>query len=136
MKFNKFSVAIFFLFFASNLFAQIGINTITPDSSASLHILSKPNGSGLIIPELTEAQRLAISKPAVGLMVYDVTSKLFYVNLDNSPGNHWYAINPMQTQGTLTTPAVMYVSPVVTKIGIGMQAPQLPQATFLQVRLK
>lgn len=95
MKFNGFSAAVFFIFFASNLFAQIGINTLTPDSSASLHILSKPSGSGLIIPELTEVQRLGISKPAVGLMVYDLTANLFYVNADNTPGNHWFAINPL-----------------------------------------
>ncbi len=115
-------------FFCSHAIAQIGINTVTPDSSASLHIVSKPSGSGLIIPELTEAQRLAISKPAVGLMVYDLTSKLFYVNIDNTNGNHWFAINPMLTQGNSTKPDVMYASPVVTKLGIGMQPPQIPQA--------
>ena len=127
--FRAFALAIFF-FSSSKIIAQIGINTITPDSSASLHILSKPGGSGLIIPELTEAQRLAISKPAVGLMVYDITSKLFYVNLDNTPGNHWFAINPMLTQGTISTPDVMYTSPAISKVGIGMQAPQIPQATL------
>ena len=127
--FRAFALAIFF-FSSSKIIAQIGINTITPDSSASLHILSKPNGSGLIIPELTEAQRLAISKPAIGLMVYDVTSKLFYVNLNNTPGNHWFAINPTFTQGTTTTPDVMYTSAAVTKVGIGIQPPQVPQATL------
>lgn len=130
MKFFRLSVLAIFFFFSSRSIAQIGINTITPDSSASLHILSKPSGSGLIIPELTEAQRLAISKPAIGLMVYDITSKLFYVNLDNTPGNHWFAINPTFTQGTVTAPDVMYTSPAVTKVGIGIQPPQLPQATL------
>jgi len=130
MKFFRLSVLAIFFFFSSRSIAQIGINTITPDSSASLHILSKPSGSGLIIPELTEAQRLAISKPAIGLMVYDITSKLFYVNLDNTPGNHWFAINPTFTQGTTTTPDVMYTSPAVTKVGIGIQPPQIPQATL------
>lgn len=130
MKFLKLSLLTIFCASFFKINAQIGINTITPDSSASLHILSKPSGSGLIIPELTEAQRLAISKPAIGLMVYDITSKLFYVNLDNTPGNHWFAINPTFTQGTVTAPDVMYTSPAVTKVGIGIQPPQLPQATL------
>jgi microcystin-dependent protein len=62
--------------------------------------------------------------------VYDLTSKLFYVNTDNTPGNHWFAINPMLTQGNSSTPDILYTSPVVTKVGIGMQPPQLPQATL------
>ena len=127
--FRAFALAIFF-FSSSRSIAQIGINTITPDSSASLHILSKPGGSGLIIPELTEAQRLAIPKPAVGLMVYDLSAKLFYVNMETATGNNWYAINPWLTQGSSSTPNVLITSPVVTKVGIGIQSPQVPQATL------
>lgn len=130
MKFFRLSVLAIFFFFSSRSIAQIGINTITPDSSASLHILSKPGGSGLIIPELTEAQRLAIPKPAVGLMVYDLTAKLFYMNMETTAGNNWYAINPWLTQGSNSTPGVLVTSPVVTKVGIGIQSPQTPQATL------
>ncbi len=108
----------------STSFAQIGINTTAPDSSASLHIVSKPSGSGLIIPELTEAQRLAIHNPAKGLMVFDQTANLFYMNMEAAAGDNWYAINPWLTKGNNTTPGVMYTSPVVTKVGIGVPNPQ------------
>ena len=130
MKFLRFSVLAIFLLFSVTTIAQIGINTVTPDSSASLHILSKPSGSGLIIPELTEAQRLAIAKPAVGLMVFDVTAKLFYVNMESATGNYWYAINPWLTQGSASAPNVMYTSPIITNVGVNVQPPQVPQATL------
>jgi microcystin-dependent protein len=125
MKLYRLPVLTLLLFtFYSTGFAQIGINTITPDSSASLHIVSKPSGSGLIIPELTEAQRLAIHKPAKGLMVFDLTANLFYMNMDTATGNNWYAINPWLTKGDASTANFMYTSPVVSKVGIGIQVPQ------------
>ncbi|MEO6903447.1 MAG: hypothetical protein ABI315_09845 [Bacteroidia bacterium] len=125
MKLHQFAFVIVLISALSiNGFAQVGINTITPDSSASLHIMSKPSGSGLIIPELTEAQRLAIVKPAKGLMVFDLDANLFYMNIDTAPGNQWYAINPFLTKGSASAPDVMYTSPVVTKVGIGVPNPQ------------
>lgn len=129
-RYSSITTFLFLLFIYTDAVAQIGINTITPDSSASLHIMSKPNGSGLIIPELTEAQRLAIPNPAIGLMVYDLTAKLFYMNMETTAGNNWYAINPWLTKGDVTNPNIMYTSPVVTKVGIGIQPPQAPQATL------
>lgn len=104
-------------------FSQVGINTISPDSSASLHILSKPSGSGLLIPKLTEAQRLNIFKPAIGLMVFDLSANLFYMNMDTVAGDNWYAINPWLTKGNSSTANVMYTSSVVTKVGIGTPTP-------------
>lgn len=127
MKLLRFPFPVFIVLLVasySTSFAQVGINTITPDSSASLHIVSKPSGSGLIIPELTEAQRLAIRKPAKGLMVFDLTANLFYMNMEFAAGDNWYAINPWLTKGNSTTPGVMYTSPVVTKVGIGVPTPQ------------
>ena len=125
MKINKFATYILLLCTISmNSIAQVGINTITPDSSASLHIVSKPSGSGLIIPELTEAQRLAIVKPAKGLIVFDLDANLFYMNMESAPGDNWYAINPWLTKGNSTTPDVMQTSSVVTKVGIGVPMPQ------------
>lgn len=104
-------------------FSQIGINTIAPDSSASLHIVSKPSGSGLLIPRLTQAQRLAIFNPAKGLMVFDLSANLFYMNMDTVSGDNWYAINPWLTQGNSSTAKVMYTSSVVSKVGIGTPTP-------------
>jgi hypothetical protein len=57
-------------------FAQVGINTITPASSAELDIFS--NSKGVLLPALTDAQMRAIATPAQGLIVYNTTIKNYY----------------------------------------------------------
>lgn len=59
-------------------FSQVGIGTTTPDASSALEIES--TSRGLLIPRMTEAQRLAITTPANGLLVYET---------DATPG-FWY----------------------------------------------
>lgn len=59
-------------------YSQVGIGTTTPDASSMLEIQSTT--SGLLIPRMTEAQRLAIGTPATGLLVYET---------DTTPG-FWY----------------------------------------------
>ncbi|MBK9104240.1 MAG: tail fiber domain-containing protein [Saprospiraceae bacterium] len=54
----------------------VGIGTSTPDTSAALHLSS--TSKGLLIPRMTTAQRLAISTPAQGLLVYDLDMGQFY----------------------------------------------------------
>lgn len=49
-------------------FAQVGIGTTNPDASAALDITSTTGG--LLVPRMTAAQRLAITSPAAGLMVF------------------------------------------------------------------
>ena len=49
-------------------FAQVGINTSSPHASAALDITSTTGG--LLMPRMTNAQRLAIETPAAGLIVY------------------------------------------------------------------
>jgi hypothetical protein len=49
-------------------YAQVGINTETPDASAALDITSTTGG--LLVPRMTNAQRQAISNPAAGLLVF------------------------------------------------------------------
>lgn len=68
---NKYSVlfsltALFFL--QATTRAQIGMGTTTPDSSAIVHI--QDSTRGLLIPRMTAARRIAINRPAEGLMVY------------------------------------------------------------------
>ncbi len=73
-----------FIFTALTLgsFAQIGINTTAPDSSAVLDLNS--NNKGLLIPTMTTVQRdaMAASPPATGLatglLVYDTDIARFY----------------------------------------------------------
>lgn len=63
-------------------FAQVGINTDTPDESAVLDIESTT--SGFLMPRMTEVQMNAIVDPAEGLMVYctDCVSKGVYIFID------------------------------------------------------
>jgi hypothetical protein len=56
---------------------NIGIGTTTPNSSALLDLNSTTRG--LLIPRMTSAQRLAIASPTQGLMVYDVTTRQFWI---------------------------------------------------------
>jgi len=61
-------------------FAQVGINNENPDASAALDITSTTGG--LLLPRMTNAQRLAIANPVAGLQVFvtdfDGGSFMFY----------------------------------------------------------
>lgn len=62
--------------------AQVGIGTTNPDPSSVLDIGS--TNSGLLIPRMTQSQRLAISSPANGLLVYQTnTDSGFWYFKDN-----------------------------------------------------
>ncbi|MCF8256305.1 MAG: hypothetical protein K9J06_02050 [Flavobacteriales bacterium] len=50
---------------------QIGVNNITPDSSAIVDIRSRE--MGFLPPRMTEAERDAINNPASGLIVFNLT---------------------------------------------------------------
>ena len=67
----------------------MGINTTTPDASSVLDLNS--TNRGFLAPRMTTAQRLAITAPADGLMVYDTTSKLFYYYVSST--SSWSPIN-------------------------------------------
>jgi len=66
--------------FTASTYAQVGIGTTNPNSSAALDITSTTKG--LLIPRMTNAQRQAISNPAAGLQVFvtdfDGGSFMFY----------------------------------------------------------
>jgi Head domain of trimeric autotransporter adhesin len=70
-----------------NTFAQVGINTTTPDASSMLDISA--TDKGILIPRMTAAQKTAIATPATGLMIYqtDGTSGFYYFN-----GTFWSSI--------------------------------------------
>ena len=56
------------IFFSVATFAQVGVGTTTPVTSAMLEV--KSSSKGFLPPRLTYAQRQAISSPATGLMIY------------------------------------------------------------------
>jgi hypothetical protein len=70
-------LSILSILFLSNVsLAQVGIGTTTPDNSAALDVQS--NGKGILAPRMTTGQRLLISSPAEGLLVYDTDTHSFW----------------------------------------------------------
>jgi len=59
---------------------RVGINTLSPDTSAILDV--KSSDKGFLPPRMTEAQRDAISLPATGLLIYQT---------DETPGYYYYS---------------------------------------------
>jgi hypothetical protein len=56
---------------------NVGIGTTSPDASAKLDVSSTTQG--MLIPRMTETQRLLIATPATGLMVYQTNANVgFY----------------------------------------------------------
>ena len=62
--------------FNYNAFSQVGIGTVTPDASSMLDISSTEKG--MLAPRMTTAERVAITTPANGLLVYDISENAFY----------------------------------------------------------
>lgn len=83
---------------------NVGIGTTTPNNSAILDLTS--NDRGILIPRMTTAQRLAISLPATGLLVYDSSLNQF-----------WYY------NGTLWVQAIGPVGPTGPQGVIGITGP-------------
>ena len=75
MNFIRLIFAILFVL-SHTLLAQVGVGTITPDSSAIFDITS--SDKGMLTPRLTTLQRTGISNPAEGLLVYDIDFNAFY----------------------------------------------------------
>lgn len=80
---------LFFMIMTTNVFSQVGIGTVTPDASSVLDITSTTQG--MLAPRMTTAQRIAITNPANGLMVYDTDIKaLEYYDSSASSWNKIY----------------------------------------------
>ena len=77
---KKINILVIAILFATNIFAQnVGINEdgSNPDESAILDV--KSTTKGVLVPRMTVTQRIAISSPAEGLMVYQTDDvKGFY----------------------------------------------------------
>ena len=69
-------------------YAQVGVNTNTPDASSALEIESTTGG--ILIPRLTQTQRDAITDPATGLMIYQTNQTTGFYFYD---GTAWTKIN-------------------------------------------
>jgi hypothetical protein len=79
---------------------SVGVNTdgSTPDNSALLDV--KGTTKGILIPRMTEAQRIAIASPANGLMVYQTNNTIgFWVNNGTSGTPNWQLVGGSNSQG-------------------------------------
>jgi len=90
-------------------------DSYTVDPSAMLDVKSLTGG--LLIPRMTSTQRDAISDPAAGLMVYDLTLEKFYFY----DGTNW---NDLSAEGIWVLNANdLYPSNNDYKVGIGTSTP-------------
>lgn len=81
---KQLSFIITLCFISHMLLAQgVGIGTPTPDPSAALEVSSV--AQGMLVPRMTTAQRTAISNPATGLLVFDMTTNSFWFK----GGSNW-----------------------------------------------
>jgi len=67
--------------------SQVGIGTNSPDASSILDLTSTTQG--ILTPRMTTAQRIAISSPADGLLVFDTDVNVFYFY----SGGNWKAFD-------------------------------------------
>jgi len=82
----------------ASTYAQVGIGTTNPNTSAALDITSTTKG--LLIPRMTKTQRDAISSPATGLMIYqtDGTVGFYYYN-----GSSWSEVGAAEKTYSINT---------------------------------
>ncbi len=77
MKQVQFTLILSVLFCSVALQSQnVGIGTSDPDSSAVLEITSTDRG--VLLPRLTTGQRVSVSNPAIGLLVFDTNTESFW----------------------------------------------------------
>lgn len=84
------SIFAFFIVSISS-YAQIGIFNETPDVSAALDIVSTDKGVSL--PSMTTAQKLAITTPAVSLIVHDTDLNCISQNIGTEATPVWTCLN-------------------------------------------
>ena len=101
----------------ASTYAQVGIGTSSPDGSAALDITSTTKG--LLIPRITNAQRLAIASPVAGLQVFvtdfDGGSFMFY------DGTKWGTLSFTKT--IPEAPTISGVASGNTEVVISFTAP-------------
>ena len=95
----KKTVKITVLLMSAVTFAQVGIGTVNPEPSSALDISSTTQG--FLAPRMTSTERMSISSPATGLLVYDtVTESLWAYN------SNWKNLDVKFTDGMSLSDAV------------------------------
>jgi hypothetical protein len=73
---RHFKLLLFSLLVTGLSYAQVGIGTESPDASSLLDLSS--NSQGLLAPRMTTLERIAITSPAEGLLVFDTDEAAFF----------------------------------------------------------
>jgi hypothetical protein len=114
----RYLTTLFLFFIYAGLSAQqgIGINTdgSSPHSSAMLDV--KSTSKGFLVPRMTAAERLAITNPATGLMVYETTSNLHWI----FNGTNWGSVGNSGPQWTNNGANIF--NTYTGNVGIGLNA--------------
>jgi hypothetical protein len=86
-------ITFFCLLYAFSSYAQsVAVNNDGSIADASAMLDIKSSTKGLLIPRMTQAQRLAIANPANGLMVYQTDGQAgFYFNFGSAAAPSWLA---------------------------------------------
>lgn len=86
----------------ASVFAQVGIGTTTPNPSAAVEISA--TDKGLLIPQMTAAQRRAIANPATGLLVIQTDEPAgFYYNAGTPAAPNWLNLSAYKLQQNINT---------------------------------
>jgi hypothetical protein len=94
---NCFVLMVAFYFTATIAYSQVAINADNSAPHASSMLDVKSTNSGMLMPRMTSAQRIAIASPAAGLVVYQTNGTIGYYYYDGSAwqmvaraaDNHW-----------------------------------------------
>jgi len=109
---NIILIILYFLVSFTDINAQIGIGTNSPNTSSVLEL--KSTEKGFLPPRMTSSQRDVIASPTEGLIIYNYNSKC--LQIFNS--NHWF---DMCTGNEIIKPLSAEVNEGGT---INLQAPQ------------
>lgn len=93
------------LTFSFYSYSQVGIGTTNPDNSAKLEVYA--TDKGILIPRLTVSQRIAITNPAEGLLVYQTNDIKGFYYFD---GSNWIRVLNDQKDKTPTGSVITMAS--------------------------
>ena len=72
-------------------YSQVGIGTTSPDPSSILDI--EASDKGILVPRLTTAARNIIINPAVGLLIFNLSTNHFEFNSGTTVTPRWSTVN-------------------------------------------
>lgn len=104
---KKIKISLFCLLSSITTFSQVGIGTTIIDNSAQLELLSADKG--ILVPRMNESQRLAITSPAQGLLIYQIDQSQGFWFFDGTIWRPFSSAGWALEGNSGTDPAVNYV---------------------------